>query len=71
MAPRLEELIQLYGKLHESPANERDLLFDRLKAQCELEAAAAGVTWRDVFGHTKQKYFEQIRSDAKRQGRKP
>lgn len=71
MSPRLEELIGLYGKLHESPANERDTHFNRLQAACEQEAALANVAWREVFGFVKTKYFEQLRSDDKRQGRKP
>jgi hypothetical protein len=70
MSPKLEELIQLYGKLHESPVNERDVYFNHLKDLCESEARAVGVTWRDMFGYTKRKYFDQLRADEKRHGRK-
>lgn len=69
MSPKLEELIQLYGQLHESPANEREVYFTRLKNACEREAATCKATWRDVFGFAKRKYFEQLRSGDKRQGR--
>lgn len=69
MSPGLEELIRLYGALHESPANERDVHFNRLRDACEREGAKAGVAWREVFGFAKRKYFEQLRSDDKRQGR--
>lgn len=69
MSPKLDELIQLYGKLHESPANERDVHFERLRAACEREGQVAGIAWRAVFGFAKHKFFEQLRSDDKRQGR--
>ena len=71
MSPKLEEPVQLYGRLHESPANQRDVHFDWLKQFCEKEAAATGLARREVFGFGQRKFFERLQTEAKRVGRPP
>lgn len=69
MSPRLQELVKLYAEMHQAPADAQDKYLVRLKQECEAEAKAAGIYWKDVEAFVKRAYFAGIAAENRRQGR--
>ncbi len=69
MSPRLEALVRLYAEMHQAPAEQQDVYLSRLRAECDIEAKASGLYWKDVEAFVKRTYFAGLISESRRKGR--